>query len=76
MLARADVFCLEEGGLGFKGLEVMVLVGNLDRSEAHIVGSHEDNHPPVALCVGEVSVLVVWFDARIFFCALVGLRGI
>ena len=41
MLARADVFCLEEGGLGFKGLEVMVLVGNLDRSEAHIVGSHE-----------------------------------
>ena len=58
---------LEGGGLGSKGLEVMVLVDNLDRSEAHIVGSHEENHPLVALCVGGVSVLVVWFNARVFF---------
>ena len=61
---------LEGGGLGSKGLGVMVLVDNLDRIEAHIVDSHEDNHPPVGLRVGEVSVLVVWFGARIFLFVL------
>ena len=44
----------------------MVLVENLERIEVHIVDSHEDDHPPVALRVGEVSVLVVWFGARMF----------
>ena len=48
----------------------MVLVENLERIEVHIVDSHEDDHPPVALRVGEVSVLVVWFGARMFLFVL------
>ena len=86
MLARADVFCREGGGLGtgerrvgFKGLEVIVLVGDLDRQKAHIVGSHEGDQLLVTHGVGgvgEVLVLIVWSDIRVFFSvySLLGLE--
>ena len=86
MLARADVLCMEDGGLGtgerrvgFRGLEVIVLVGNLDRREAHIVGSHEGGHLLVTHGVGkmgEVLVLIVWSGVRVFFSvySLLGLE--
>ena len=40
---------------------MVVLDKNLDRTEVHNVDSHASDHPSL---VGEVSVLVVWFGAR------------
>ena len=59
--------------------EVMMLVGNLDRREAHIVGSHEGGHLLVTHGVGkmgEVLVLIVWSGVRVFFSvySLLGLE--
>ena len=44
-----------------------MLVKNLEKIEVHIVDSHASDHP---LRVGEVSVLVVWFGARMFLFVL------
>ena len=40
---------------------MVVLDKNLERTEVHNVDSHASDHP---FRVGEVSVLVVWFGAR------------
>ena len=48
----------------------MVSVGDLDRREAHFVGSHEGGQLLVIHGVGEegeVLVLIVWSDVRVFF---------